>query len=277
MSAAYIRVLTPDGLKAVDYTAASLTDASQYEPDDGIYTVTNTYNTFQTLKFDAHLDRMEDSAQRSDISLKLDRPRLKATLRAMIADADMGDVRFRITVSRAQPDQFIITLEPYNPPAKTLIEDGARVMTVPNSARHDASAKTTDWMHQRKAISAAMPDGIYDAILLDADGYMMEGLGANFYAIHEGVLRTASEGMLPGIAQQIVFEVAPAILQIEKKPVHQDDITDLQESFITSSSRGIIPVVEIDGHQLGDGTPGPLTQQLRAAYIAWVDDHLEDL
>jgi len=277
MSGVYIRILTPDGLKPADYTATSLADAGQYEPNDGIYTVTNTYNTFQTLKFDAHLDRMEDSARRANIPLMLERARLKAALRGMIADAGMGDVRFRITVSRAQPENFIITLEPYTPPAKTLVENGARVMTVPNSARQEASAKTTDWMHQRKAISAAMPEGVYDAILLDADGYLLEGLGANFYAIHAGELHTAADGVLPGIAQQIVFEIAPAIVPLKKQPVHQADIPALQEAFITSSSRGIIPVVEIDGHMLGDGKPGPLTTQLRAAYRAWVDDHLQDL
>lgn len=277
MSGAFIRLLTPEGLQPVDYTAASLADASQYEPDDGIYTVTNTYNTYQTLKFDAHLDRMEDSARRMDIPLQLDRPRLQNALREMITQADFGDVRFRVTVSKSQPDQFILTLEPFTPPAPELIENGVKVITVPNSARHDAAAKTTDWMHRRKAISAAMPEGIYDSILLDADGYMMEGLGANFYVIRKGALWTAGEGVLGGISQQIVFEIAPAILPVNKQAVKQSEIASLQEAFITSSSRGIIPVIEIDGHTLGEGRPGPLTRQLLTAYRAWVADHLVDL
>jgi branched-subunit amino acid aminotransferase/4-amino-4-deoxychorismate lyase len=111
----YIRILTPQGLQPVPYTADSLADAVRYEPSDGIYTVTNTYHTVQVLKFDAHLDRLEDSARRESIPLRLDRRRLRQGLRQMIAEAGFGDVRFRITVSRQQPDHFILSVEPFKP------------------------------------------------------------------------------------------------------------------------------------------------------------------
>jgi len=274
---AFIRKLTASGLEPVDYTADSLTEAAHHEPATGIYTVTNTYNVFHTLKLNAHLDRMEDSAQRAGITLNLDRERLRMKLRHMIAESNYGDVRFRVTVPAETPEVFIITLEPYTPPAQSLIENGVRVITAPNSARHNAAAKTTDWMHLRKRISDTMPDGIYDAILLDEKEQLLEGLGANFYAIKDDTLRTAAEGVLPGIAQQIVFEVAPQILPVQKTPVIRSEITELQEAFITSSSRGIIPVVEIDGHKLGNGQPGTKTKVLRERYIAWVNDHLEPL
>jgi hypothetical protein len=68
-----IRLLTPDGLKPVDYRAESLADAARYEPHDGVYTITNTYNTFQVLKLDGHLDRLENSAGLAGIPLALDR------------------------------------------------------------------------------------------------------------------------------------------------------------------------------------------------------------
>lgn len=274
---AYIRLLTPDGLQTVDYTASSLADAARYEPDEGIYTVTNTVYKTRVLKLDAHLDRMEDSARRANIPLQLDRARLRATLRSMILEAGYGDVRFRITVSKDTPQNFLITLEPFHPPAPELIEQGTRVITAPNSARHNAAAKTTDWMHDRKRLQDAMPPGIYDTILMDGNGHLLEGLAANFYAIINGELRTAGEGVLPGIAQQIVFEIAPAVLPIVKTAPHIDELPAMHEAFITSSSRGIIPVIEIDGHKLGDGTPGVITRRLRNAYQAWLNKHLEEI
>jgi branched-chain amino acid aminotransferase len=277
MSFCYIRLLTPQGLVPVDYTAESLADAARFEPDDGVYTVANTLNTFQTLKLDAHLDRMEDSAAREGIYLKLDRRRLKLALRQMIEEAGLGSVRFRVTVGRENPDIFIISLESYKPPSAELISSGARVVTVPNSARHNAAAKTTSWMHQRESIAASLPEGIYDAILLDAEGCLLEGLGSNFYAVLDDELRTAGEGVLRGIAQQIVFEIAPPIVPIRLEATGIEDVPRLTEAFITSSSRGIIPVVEIDGQGLGDGTPGPVTLALRQAYERWVEDHLETL
>ncbi|MFW5709268.1 MAG: aminotransferase class IV [Chloroflexota bacterium] len=276
MSPCYIRVLRDGQLHPVDYTAESLAAAAQHEPEDGVYTVTNTYNETQVLHFEAHLQRMEDSAQRAGIDLNIDRPALRSALRRMIEAADYGDVRLRVTVPR-QTAHYILSLEPYTPPDPALISHGVRAITVPDSARSNPAAKTTDWMHQRKQIADSMPGGIYDAILLDHDGYMMEGLGANFYAIREGILRTAGAGVLPGIAQKIVFAIAENILPIKRKPVHVNEIPFLEEAFITSSSRGIIPVTEIDGHSVGGGVPGSLTVRLITAYRAYVEDHLEEL
>ena len=277
MSPCLIKRLTHDGLHPVDYSASSLTDAVQYEPDDGVYTVANTFNTYQTLMMDAHLDRLEDSAQRADIPLQLDRSRLKHALRSMIVESGFGDVRFRVTVPRAMPDEMILSIEPFTPPSQDLINTGVRCITAPDSARHNPAAKTTGWMHNRRALSDAMPQGIYDTILLDANGHLMEGLGANFYAIKDNILYTAGEGVLYGIAQRIVFEVAPSIIPIVKSPLNVAGLSQLSEAFITSSSRGIIPVIEIDAHPIGEGTPGTVTQALITAYNAWVANHLEDL
>ena len=277
MSPCWIKRLTYNGLQSVDYSASSLADAVQYEPDDGVYTVANTYNTYQTLMLDAHLDRLEDSAKRADIVLKLDRSRLKSALRSMISESGFGDVRFRITVPRATPDDLILSIEPFTPPSPELIDKGVRCITAPDSARTNPAAKTTGWMHNRRGLSDAMPQGIYDTILLDADGNMMEGLGANFYAIKDAILYTAGEGVLYGIAQKIVFEIAPLIIPVEQSPVNVSDVPNLSEAFITSSSRGIIPVIEIDEQPIGTGSPGAMTQALISAYNAWVSTHLEDL
>lgn len=273
----FMRRLTPDGLEPLDYSAESLAEAARHEPDDGIYTVTNTFETFKVLKFDAHLNRMEDSARRADIPLVLDRPRLRMALRDMIAEAGFGDVRFRVTVPRDKPDTFILSLEPFKPLSPDVIAKGVRVITVPNSGRDNPAAKTTDWMHQREKIVKSLAPGVYDAILLDESGDLLEALGANFYAVMNEVLRTAGEGVLPGIAQQIVFEIAPPILPIERKAVNVRDLAALDEAFITSSSRGIVPVVEIDGQRIGAGIPGEKTLALRGAYDSWVKTHLEAL
>lgn len=271
-----IKRLTPDGLHDVDYTANDLKSAVEHEPD-GIYTVTNTYNNTQTLMFDAHLDRLEDSAQREAINFHYDRARLKVTLREMIEKSGFGDVKFRITVPREIPNALILTLEPFTPPSQDLINKGTRCITSNAGVRHNPSAKTTDWIHDRKALEDTMPDGIYDTFLLTPDGYMLEGLASNFYAILDGELRTAGDGVLAGISQKIVFAICEDILPLRKEAVHVDDIPNFSEAFLTSSSRGIIPVVEIDGMAIGDGTVGEKTKALRKAYQTWMSEHLEEL
>ena len=93
----------------------------------------------------------------------------------------------------------------------------------------------------------------------------------------DGALWTADENVLPGISRLIVLEVAPSVLPVIRQPVNVKDIPALSEAFITSASRGIVPVVEIDGHALGDGIPGEKTRRLREAYQAWVQAHLEEI
>lgn len=269
-----IQILMPDGLRDVDYMAASLADAVQFEPE-GIYTITNTYHSTQVLKFDSHLDRMEDSAQREGIALKMNRQHLRGGLRQMILDSGFGDVRFRVTVPRSQPDKFILSIEPFTPPSAALIEVGVRCVTAPGMMRHNPAAKTNDWAQDRSRFT--LPAGIYEGLLVNEAGEILEGFGSNFYAVLNGELRTAGEGMLPGIAQQIIFVVAPEILPLRKDAVYEADISRLSEAFITSSSRGVIPVIEINGVTIGDGKPGVSTTAIRHAYNAWVAQHLEEL
>ncbi len=270
-----IRRLTATGLHPVDYTATSLSDAVQYEPQDGVYTVTNTYETTKVLKFGAHLDRLEDSARRESIALTLERAALRAALRSMMLEANWGDSRLRVTVPKATPDELILTIEPFQPPPPEAYAKGVRCVTLPDSARTNAAAKTTGWMHSRTAWP--LPPGIYEGLLLNHAGYILEGTSSNFYAVLDGELRTAGEGVLPGIAQQIVFEIAPYLIPLRREAMHKNELAQVSEAFITSSSRGIVPVVEIDGGAVGASVPGSITLALRERYVAWLALHLEEL
>lgn len=275
MSPCVINILTPDGLQPVSYTADSLADAVQYEPHDGVYTLANTFEGGKVLKLDAHLDRLEDSARRVDIPLKLDRPTLRKALGVMIQQSGYKDVRYRITVPHDSSNHIILSIEPFSGHPSEIYQNGVRAITLPNVARSNPVAKTTGWMHNRDSV--AMPAGIFTGLLLDDQGSILEGTSSNFYAILNGELRTAAEGVLPGIAQQIIFEIAPDILPVKRAAVNVSDISQLSEAFISGSSRGIVPVIEIDGITLGNGKPGAITQKLREAYAAWLKAHLETL
>ncbi|MGQ9907312.1 MAG: aminotransferase class IV [Candidatus Flexifilum sp.] len=272
-----VRILTPEGLHPAPYTADSLADAAQYEPHHGVYTITNTFQTTRVLKLSAHLDRMEDSARREGIPLQLNRPRLRAALRSLILESGWENVRFRITVPAEHPEQIILSLEPFRPLSAEVYERGVKLITLDHAVRQHPEAKTTDWMQDRVRFEQALPPGIFTGLLVDEQGFILEGLSSNFYAILDGELRTAGSGVLPGIAQQIVFEIAPPIIPLRRDPVHVTDIPQLSEAFITSSSRGIVPAVEINGQSIGNGAPGPITQALRAAYAEAIAPLLEEL
>lgn len=272
-----IQFLTPSGLEPAPYTANSLADAAQYEPRDGVYTITNTFHMTQVLNFDAHLDRMENSARIAGVSLQLDRARVRSALRELIKAANFGDVRFRITAAPSLGSALILSIEPFMPLAPKVYENGVRVVTLPHASRATPNAKTTGWMLDRRQIEESLSSGIFTGLLVSESNEILEGVSSNFYAVFNGELRTAGEGVLPGMAQKVVFEIAEKVLPLVKTPVHVSDIPQLSEAFITSASRGIVPVVEIDGYMLGDGRPGEKTRALQGYYRGWVNLHLEEL
>ena len=273
---AIIRRLTKEGLADGAFDAVSLLDAATHEPRAGVYTVSNTYHRVKTLLLDAHLDRLEDSARRQGIALEYDRARLRRALRQMILESNYGDVRFRISAAADKPAELILSIEPFQPPSPQLIEAGARCVTS-TEARRNPEAKSSEWMHRRRTLEAAKPEGVYETILLDAAGNLLEGASSNVYVIVNGELRTASEGVLAGVSRMIVLEICEKVIPLRRGAANIAGLGRFSEAFLSSSSRGLIPVVELDGMPIGDGRVGATTLALRSAYQRWVADHLEEL
>src|SRR5579859_6380822 len=271
-----VDIVTSKGLQAAPYTAQSLAEAATKEPQ-GVYTLARTYNRTGALLLDDHLDRLERSAQLEGITLKLDRAGLRKALRALIDQSGYTESRFRITIPRDNPTHQIVSLEPFKPVPAEIITHGARVVTV-RMARDNPAAKSTEWMHKRRTAVEAFPSGAYEGILVSPDGKLLEGTSSNFYAILNGMLRTAKDGeVLGGIARRIVLTIAPPILPVYLDAIHVDEIAGLDEAFLTSSGRGVVPIVDIDGTQIGNGEPGTFTRRLRESYEQWAAAHIEEI
>lgn len=272
-----VKRLTAAGLVDFNCAAESLRDAAKHEPYDGVYTVSNTYNRTQSLLLDAHLDRLEYSALRKNISLALDRGRLRRALRQMIDESSFGDARFRISVPTDRPDELTLSIEPFEPPSSDVICTGVRCTTTDTAFRSDPIVKSSDWLHKRESLLAEMPPDIYEVFLVDELDGILEGLSSNFYAIKDNELLTAGSSVLAGISRKIVFEICTGIISLRLLTPQLNDLPRFSEAFLTSSSRGIIPVVEINEQAIGGGEVGRITKQLRKAYNDWVASHLEEL
>lgn len=268
-------ILTPEGLQNPTWQATSLAEAAAFEPV-GVYTVGRTFKRIGVLLFEDHLNRLEESAALQGMPVRLDRTAIRHALRTLIDQSGYALSRFRITIPQEHPDQVLISLEPFKPLSPEVIENGVRVVTSTLS-RHNPRAKATQWMQARKSATENLPAGAYEALLVSPEGSLLEGTSSNFYAIMDGTLRTAREGVLPGMAQKIIFQIAPAILPLDLTPVRADQLWALDEAFLTSASRGIVPIVMINTQVIGTGQPGPITLQLRAAYEDWAESHLETL
>src|ERR1051325_9470247 len=104
MSYSPICILPPDAVTRPQYTAESLADAANKEPQ-GVYTVARTYERNKALLLNDHLDRLERSAQLEGITVTLDRPALRTALRNLIEQSGYTESRFRITIPHAASDE----------------------------------------------------------------------------------------------------------------------------------------------------------------------------
>ncbi len=266
-------ILSLEGLQPAPYQASSLAEAARYEPT-GVYTVARTYHRTMALCLDAHWDRLEESARLLGIPLRLDRRSARDALRRLILESGYPESRFRITAPADAPDHLYFAIEPFKDVPVEVRANGARVQSV-NGQRSIPRAKNTAWMETRAHLS--LPEGIYEGLLIGPDGTILEGMSSNFYAIRDGALYTAQGTVLPGISRRIALEVAPEVLPVYLEPVRLADVPRLQEAFLTSAGRGVVPIVEIDGQQVNGGRPGPFTRAIERRYNAWTEAHLEEI
>jgi len=257
------------------YRVHSLDDLNLLEPA-GIYTVSRTYDATKTVLLDAHLDRLEESAALESIPFRLDRVRLREALRETLAAGGYENARFRITISRDSRNQILLAAESLKEVPVEILTCGAEVaahcITRPNPR-----AKSNAWLGLRAEASKAFADHIYEGIVCNSRGELLEGFSSNFYAVKNEKLWTAGDNVLFGITRKIILDVTHDLLPSHLHPITIEDLPSLQEAFLSSSSRGVVPIVKIDKHVIGEGRPGPYTLEITRMYKSWVEENIEPI
>jgi branched-chain amino acid aminotransferase len=123
------------------------------------------------------------------------------------------------------------------------------------------------------AMIEARRAGADDALFLDTDDHCAEATASNLFAFVDGTLVTppVACGALPGITREVVFELALRMgVPAAERPLALPELQGASEALLTSSLRGLAPLVRVDGRPVGAGGPGPVTRALRDAYHALV-------
>ncbi len=134
-------------------------------------------------------------------------------------------------------------------------------------ARRDI--KSTGLLAQVLAKQAAKQAGCYEALMV-RDGEVTEGGASSFFMIKDGVLitRPLSNDILAGVTRKSVLALArDQELAVEERAVTLEETYGADEAFITGASTYVCPVVEIDGHVIGTGEPGPMVRRLQDIYL----------
>lgn len=242
---------------------------------EGAYTTLRTYAGTRVLRFESHVARLSSSAAAlPGAPARLAAERVREGLAAALASACLPEARVRLTFA---PPRLFASLLPFEPLAEQCYAQGVACVTVP-LRRQAPHAKDTRFLASADAARATLPADVHEGLMVDErDGALLEGLSSNFFALCAGVLRSEPERVLHGVTRAIVLELGATLAPVRLQAVRRGELGEVSEAFLTSVSRGVLPVVRIDGRPLGDGRPGTLTRALRAAFDELAQREARDL
>ncbi|MGH2545055.1 MAG: aminotransferase class IV, partial [Ardenticatenaceae bacterium] len=184
--------------------------------------------------------------------------------------------RIRLTVDCSRHvGELWITVEPLATPPPEAYQAGVAVLTR-EMHRDNPLAKNNTFLENTRDLRALIAGRINEVLMVERDGRILEGLSSNFFGVREGSLYTDREGVLPGLTRSLVLDEARrAGIPVRLEAPSLRAMDTLEEAFLSSSGRAVLPVVEIDGQPIGAGRPGPITRLLQERYARRVEEELE--
>jgi branched-chain amino acid aminotransferase len=181
----------------------------------------------------------------------------------------------------ADEPRLIVIVRAPKPPPPEAYRDGVEVAIVGRTrfaagaptSTVDPQVKSGNYLGSVLAVAEARKRGAYEAILCDSVGRITEGSSSNFFLARGGRVATPplSVGLLEGITRRKVMQLLDGDgVPWAEQPLWPADLHQADEAFITSSVRGVVPVVRADGQRIGDGKPGPITRRVLQGYEALV-------
>jgi branched-chain amino acid aminotransferase len=256
---------------------------------DSVYEVIRTFRG-RHFALQEHLDRLRRSAAYLYMEVPWTDAEIQSEVEKTLAQADWSDSYVRIVVSRGTESTISLqpskTLQPNLlivissiPPEPVLSETGLH-LTIPKRLRNskqalDPCAKTGNYLNNILALLEAQQMGAEDALLLNERGEITEATTSNLWIVREGIVQTPSveSGILEGITRTTLLQ----ILQQQNIP-HQEvvlrpaDLRPVQEAFLSSSVRLLMPVRQIDDTVL-PSCPGPMTRLLWQTLLKKMEQH----
>lgn len=240
----------------------------------GIYEALTTFNR-KPFELDAHLDRFEKSARSLTLTIPLAREKIAEVLKELIArnipDGKEAVIRILLTGGEAvggieigEKPTFYILVEPLIPIQSRYYSEGASLIAQ-EFPRQFPQMKTTNYIQAVLLQKARKESGAIE-ILYTNRGNVLECATSNFFIVADGALVTAKDDVLLGITRKVTLELAAKNnIQTEERDVTEAEMYAADEAFITSSFKGIVPVVQIAGKKIGSGKVGSVTKQLMRA------------
>ena len=246
---------------------------------DGIYEVIPAYGRC-LLRLSEHLRRLQDSLDGIRLSNPLSDARWTAVLNELVQKNSGDDQYIYIQVTRgvaakrdhAFPAQVRHTVfcmsSPLLPVSKQVLEQGVAAITLDDIRWHACHIKSTALLANVLARQQAVDANAAEAILL-RDGFATEGAASNIFIVKHGLIMTPPKGplLLPGITRDLILEQAQQHhMAYAEQAISEADLRAADEIWMTSSTREILPIVQLDGKPVGNGRPGAIWHRMIDIY-----------
>ncbi len=233
------------------------------------------------FKLDTHIDRFYRSAH----AVRIEIPHPKDEFREIFVEtyrrSGLKDSFIECLITRgvsaptppftSRPTLIIFAIPYRSMVTAEKIETGAsaifsRTRNIPFECV-DPRIKNSNRLHSYLALLESMDAGVDESIMLDMEGHVTEARGANVFAVKDGSLYTPDEGILHGITREAVLEIArDNDIEAVARDITPYDFYTADEAFFASTAGGIMPIVQVDGRQVGDGRVGPLSRLIKDVY-----------
>lgn len=246
---------------------------------DGVYEVAACFSG-RFFELDAHLARLARSCNEIGISMPTTKEELAALVREAYQRNRLDDALIYIQVTRGSAPRLhvpnidtkptlVITVRPFPFIDEDKARRGVKAITQDDIRWKRCDIKSIALLANVMGKMAAHKVGAYEALWLDCEGHVLEGSSTNVFAVIHGALIThpADHHILAGITRSLVIKLAKEEgMQVFERPwrLNEDGIS---ECMISSTTNAVLPIVEVDGKKVGDGTPGPVAQKLRQSLL----------
>ncbi|PWI33366.1 D-amino acid aminotransferase [Vibrio albus] len=249
---------------------------------DAVYEVTAVLDG-KLIDNDGHIARLERSCKELELKLPVSAEVLTSIQKELIKKNALveGGIYLQLTRGSTGDRDFAFPSEDIEPTlvlftqSRELIhcakaEKGIKVISVPDIRWRRRDIKTVGLLAPCLAKQAALAAGASDAWLIE-DGHVTEGSSNNAYIVtQEGKLitRPLSNDILHGITRKSLLQLAnDASIEVEERNFTIEEAYQAKEAFVSSATTFVWPVINIDGHSIGDGKPGEIAKKLRDIYI----------
>jgi branched-chain amino acid aminotransferase len=245
------------------------------------YSVFESLRTYNRRPFhlDEHLTRLFRSAELIELEIPWSGEQIAEVVSAVVARNVYKHATIRLLITGGESEDGIlpsgkpmlaVLITPLGERDMERFARGCKLITT-RLQRESPEAKTTNYMAAVRALKEAARQGAADALFVNEQGHVLEATRSNFFIFQGDTLVTPREGVLIGVTRNVVLELARGRFAIEERPILFGELPQADETFITSSSKEITPVVQIDDLRIGDGKPGSRTYELEQRYIEMIE------